>query len=60
MSDLRTSIGAFFTLVGLIVTASGVLGTARAPLDVANVNVYSGAAMLLFGCVMLWLSRRSS
>jgi hypothetical protein len=60
MGDLRTSIGAFFTLVGLIVTALGALSGARAPLDTANVNLYAGVAMLVFGGVMLWLARRAS
>jgi hypothetical protein len=60
MTDLRTSIGAFFALVGLIVTALGALGSAPAPLDTTNVNLYSGLVMLAFGCVMLWLSFRKS
>jgi hypothetical protein len=59
MSDLRISIGAFFTLVGLMVTATGVLSGTRAPLDATNVNLYSGVSMLAFGCVMLWLARRA-
>ena len=60
MSDLRTSIGGFFTLVGLIVTAMGVVSRERAPLDTANLNLYSGVVMLVFGVAMLWLARRSS
>lgn len=60
MSDLRTSIGGFFSLVGLIVTATGVASGNRAPLDTTNVNLYAGVALLAFGGVMLWLARRSS
>ena len=60
MSDLRISIGAFFVLVGLLVSATGLLSAARAPLDTANVNLYAGFAMLAFGAVMLWLARRAS
>ncbi|HYL38528.1 MAG TPA: hypothetical protein VEV17_21610 [Bryobacteraceae bacterium] len=60
MSDLRTSIGGFFSLVGLIVTATGVVSGNRAPLDTTNVNLYAGVVLLVFGGLMLWLSRRSS
>ena len=60
MSDLRVSIGGFFALVGAIVTATGFVSGPRAPLDLANVNLYSGAALLGFGLVMLWLARRAS
>ena len=60
MVDLRVSIGGFFTLVGVIVGATGVLSKAHAPLDTTNVNLYSGLAMLAFGGVMLWLGRRTS
>ena len=58
MGDLRISIGGFFSLVGLIVIGTGVVGGNRAPLDTANVNLYAGAVMFVFGCVMLWLGRR--
>ncbi len=59
MSDLRVSIGAFFTLAGLLVTTTGILSRARAPLDTVNLNLYSGVVLLAFGVVMLWLARRS-
>jgi len=58
MGDLRVSIGAFFALVGAIVTADGAVGSPRASLDTINVDLYSGAAMLAFGLLMLWLARR--
>ncbi|MBZ5611118.1 MAG: hypothetical protein LAP38_22880 [Acidobacteriia bacterium] len=60
MDDLRIPIGGFFTLVGLIVAAVGVMSGNRAPLDPTNVNLYSGVAMLAFGVLMLWLARRSA
>jgi hypothetical protein len=60
MRDLRIPIGLFFTLVGLILAATGAVSANRAPLETANVNLYCGASMLIFGGVMLWLARRSS
>ncbi len=60
MRDLRIPIGLFFTLVGLILAVTGAVTGNRAPLETANVNLYCGASMLLFGGVMLWLARRSS
>jgi len=61
MGDLRTPCGMFFTALGVILSALGIFfpGT-RAPLTGANVNLYSGIAMLVFGGVMLWLARRSA
>lgn len=58
MSDLRVTIGGFFVLVGAIVGATGLAADYRAPLESANVNLYCGAAMLIFGAVMLWLAWR--
>ena len=58
MSDLRVSIGAFFTLAGLLVTATGLVSRQRAALDTVNLNLYSGVVLLAFGVVMLWLARR--
>ncbi|HUJ50804.1 MAG TPA: hypothetical protein VLW25_11425 [Bryobacteraceae bacterium] len=60
MSDLRISIGAFFALAGMLVTATGVVSRDRAPLDTANLNLYSGAVLLAFGGIMLWLARKTS
>jgi hypothetical protein len=60
MGDLRISIGGFFTLVGLMVAATGVISEARAPLDTANVNLYAGLVMVAFGGLMLWLALRRS
>jgi hypothetical protein len=56
MRDLRRPIGIFFSLTGAILTITGIATSYRAPLEAANVNLYCGASMLLFGAVMLWLS----
>jgi low temperature requirement protein LtrA len=58
MTDLRAAIGMFFAVIGLILTAAGMVLPGRAPLENANVNLYCGAAMLAFGAVMLWLAGR--
>ena len=61
MDDLRTPIGLFFTVLGLILVGIGALmPDARAALTEVNVNLYCGFSMLLFGGVMLWLARRSA
>lgn len=60
MSDLRTTIGAFFVLVGLMVGGAGLLADYQAPLASANVNLYCGVAMLIFGAIMLWLAWQKS
>jgi hypothetical protein len=56
MRDLRTPIGAFFSLCGAILAITGIAAGYRAPLESVNVNLYCGASMLVFGAVMLWLS----
>jgi hypothetical protein len=61
MWDLRASSGWFFLSVGMILCFVGIISPeARAPLTEVNVNLYSGLVMLLFGGVLLWLSRRAS
>jgi putative Mn2+ efflux pump MntP len=61
MWDLRTPSGCFFGLLGLILCAVGVFAPdLRAPLTEANVNLYTGIVMLLFGVVLLWLARRAA
>ena len=60
MNDLRTPIGLFFSLVGIILVVLGLTSSARAPMTDVNVNLYAGLSMLVFGGVMLWLSRRAS
>jgi len=51
--DLRIPSGTFFTALGAIVALTGLASGARAPLSGVNVNLYAGAAMLLFGLAML-------
>ena len=60
MTDLRVPIGSFFTLVGAILFVTGLAANYRAPLESANVNLFCGISMLIFGAVMLWLARRKS
>ena len=60
MGDLRIPVGTFFTLVGLILMVTGFVTDNRAPLESANVDLYCGVPMLVFGSFMLWLARRSS
>ncbi|HLH39539.1 MAG TPA: hypothetical protein VKX39_10365 [Bryobacteraceae bacterium] len=57
MIDLRVPIGIFFAILGIILIA---LPGARAALTGVPVNLYSGAAMLLFAGAMLWLAWKRS
>lgn len=57
MIDLRFPIGIFFAILGIILVS---LPGARAALTDVPVNLYSGAAMLIFGGAMLWLAWRRS
>lgn len=53
--DLRFPMGLFFTVLGLLLAAYGVLGDQavyQASLGI-NVNLWSGLGMLLFGAIML-------
>lgn len=60
MLDLRYPIGFFFALVGLIVTGMGIFTPeARATLTSANVNLYCGSFMIVFGAFFLWLAWRA-
>jgi hypothetical protein len=58
MRDLRIPIGWFFALAGVILAVTGLVTENRAPLETANVNLYCGVSILIFGGVMLWLARR--
>jgi hypothetical protein len=55
--DLRVPSGWFFLLLGVILIAVSFTSDARAPLTDANVNLYAGSAMAIFGGLMLWWSR---
>ena len=56
MMDLRFPIGVFFVIVGVLLET---VANATAPLASVRVNTYEGAAMLLFGGVLLLLARRA-
>lgn len=59
--DLRLPSGLFFTLLGLILVGMGVLAPeTRAALTDANVNLYSGLAMLVFGIFLLAMAWRGA
>ena len=58
--DLRLPTGLFFTLIGLLLTGMGALSPSYARLTEVNVNLYSGLAMLVFGGILLCLSRRAN
>lgn len=58
--DIRLPIGAMFTLFGLLLTVFGLVGDKsiyQRSLGI-NVNLTWGAALLVFGLVMLALGRR--
>ena len=60
MLDLRVPSGCFFLLLGLILTCLGIFSPGlRARLTDANVNLYCGLFMILFGGFLLLLARRA-
>jgi uncharacterized membrane protein AbrB (regulator of aidB expression) len=61
MLDLRVPSGWFFTVLGLILLGMGIFAPdTRAVLSDANVNLYSGIVMLVFGLFMLLMAWRAS
>ena len=60
MLDLRLPSGAFFVIMGIILTGLGMFSGYSAPLTEVNANLYSGISMLIFGGMLLWLARRAS
>jgi FtsH-binding integral membrane protein len=56
--DIRAPIGGLFTLLGLMLAGYGLVGSERAASG-TNVNLWWGVVMVVFGLVMLFLSRRS-
>jgi hypothetical protein len=59
MLDLRLPAGLFFEAVGLILTVLGLSNPGNlAPLTPVNINLYAGVAMVVFGTILLVLSRR--
>ncbi len=60
MMDLRVPSGWFFTLLGLILLGTAVLAPdERAQLSNANVNLYCGIVILIFGVFLLALAFRA-
>jgi hypothetical protein len=60
MLDLRLPSGLFFVLTGAMLTGVGLLATGeQAPLQQANVNLFAGVVMLVFGAFLLLLARRA-
>jgi hypothetical protein len=60
--DIRAPIGGLFSLLGLMLAGYGLVAGSRTASDVApvtNVNLWWGIVMLLFGIVMLVMSRRA-
>ena len=60
--DIRAPIGGLFTLLGVMLAGYGLIAGSQTASDVApvtNVNLWWGLVMLLFGILMLALSRRS-
>lgn len=61
MLDLRLPSGSFFTILGVILITMGIFDpTSHADLTDVNVNLYAGAAMLVFGLFLLFLARRAA
>jgi formate hydrogenlyase subunit 3/multisubunit Na+/H+ antiporter MnhD subunit len=60
--DIRAPIGGLFSVLGVMLAGYGLVAGSRTSSDVApvtNVNLWWGIVMLLFGILMLALSRRS-
>lgn len=58
MLDLRIPSGFFFAITGVILIAVSFTNP-HAPMTDANVDLYTGLAMLAFGGVLLALAHRS-
>lgn len=60
--DIRLPVGAIFAIYGVLLIAYGFTSgdvEARHMISGLNVNIWSGAGMLVFGLFMLVLARRS-
>ncbi len=59
MFDLRLPSGIFFAVIGALLIFMGLTMTdLTAPMTTANVDLYAGAAMFLFGGMLLALAWR--
>ena len=61
MNDLRRPTGFLFAVLGLLLLAYGLFSPeVQAPLEPgANVNLWCGLMLLIFGGCLLWLSYRA-
>jgi Na+/melibiose symporter-like transporter len=60
MNDLRLPTGIFFSILGLILLIyAAIRPDLRPAMTQVNVNLWSGLTLLIFGGVLLWLSRRA-
>ncbi len=60
MLDLRLPSGIFFALTGAILIIYSIAAPGlRAPMTPANVNLYAGLVMFVFGAFLLALAGRS-
>ena len=59
MLDLRVPSGWFFAITGGVLCGLGLFSPDRAELTSVNVNLYGGAALLVFGLALLALARRA-
>jgi hypothetical protein len=60
--DIRLPVGAIFAIYGVLLVVYGLVSgdlEARHIINGINVNVWSGAGMLVFGGLMLALARRA-
>ena len=62
MVDIRIPIGMMFTILGVLITVFGLFTWGNEPMYQKslgmNVNIIMGIIMLVFGLLMLYLSRR--
>jgi cytochrome c biogenesis protein CcdA len=62
MVDIRIPIGTMFTILGILITGFGVFTMSNSQMYEKslgiNVNIIMGILMLVFGLVMLFLSRK--
>jgi uncharacterized membrane protein len=62
--DIKFPIGLMFTILGLLLTIFGVATSGDSALYSRslgiNINLWSGAGMLIFGVIMLWFAWRSN
>jgi hypothetical protein len=56
MLDLRYPTGFFFAISGLLLVILGFASNPQAPMTSANVDLYTGLIMLVFGGLMLGLA----